>query len=1362
MLDSDIYRQSVPTNQKPCCMTINSNYEIATSQEFPQNRLAPSQLQTDQQGDPESYFTTALESGSPTDEDEEDYATPPSPTLSSRSAQRRVLANSRFPMGSTTRKRPSDSSDGSGTSTKLTRTSKGKQPADGIEVSSPPKPASPPLFKKPSLDMARSFQATSMKSSVNTSFNSMWSSQQTQPDTVATSFTSSAYDADVQYPKLTRTSSTTIGSLDDQDLMNVSARLERETASLQKELSQSSQDLTRESSSTFGSIDEDDLAATSFKVEAEYTLPQPSLPPPMSPSRSAAQSDSARQSQSPVKPGHLQNPVAEASSSSLRAHQPYPSPRTPSGRSTQQYGERVAVASPARPVSQSPQATLESPSKLSYYIRNIPSQNLFVEELPSKLIEFPYFILFICCRVSTTYGIPMSVLMRGMDIAKIRNNPTVFWTSMKDNTEDTNIVLREPPSVWSAAKKNFEGFTFKGRLVINNNNTTTNNNRGAGSPAEHRSDKAATTIDGNQVFNLELLPIQAEKSCRLQRKFGSDRFLYIDLPAFETAGKSKRPKFTIEDFKHIQNKWKEWYAREHSFLGRKWKAFHIESTKKKANRQKEDKPQKRMIMFAIEGIGIDQPMSIGEMLNWFFPFSENMDQNFCKAYARLDLGLSRTIPTLTFKPSQVHYIDDVRADGTPEDRRFNDQTLPWNERPRNLPVMNDGCSLISVGAALEIWKRYKKATGNKDPIPSIIQGRIAGAKGVWIVCGEPSTSDPTELDIWIQITRSQKKFEPHENDRSDDQPCDPQRLTFEHVDHSSSPAPSELHISFIPILTDRGVPREVIENIMVGRLDAERDELFTILSEPVQLYHWIHQQSSTTDENPHWQAALPHSLPNKIRHLLESGFVPEHEPYLASILKRFIKQRQTWMEQKLKVPLGKATFLFGISDPLGVLAPGEVHVDFSAPFVDELTGVTYRALNNIDLLVARQPACRPSDIQKVRAIKRPELSFLVDVVVFPSRGEYPMAGRLQGGDYDGDIFWLCWESDLVAPFKNAPAPMNDLDPLRYGIKKDTRKLHQIMLPNDLTTVDNLLKEVLEFRMAPSLLGRATNFHGKQAYKENKIYSARLDALCNIHDLLVDAPKQGYFLDHDGFTHYTQRILRCGSPTTPAYKQAMDDCEGAKELGEAKQMREKEYDYKDDNVLDYLYFRVVRKHNFATLSLLEDAFSKTCSDDAALQFPYVQVRNNSSEIVRAELDWLLEKLTDLGAKWRRMIKSKPSLTSELYNHTVDECYGEFRSLKPSNVGHPDIEPWLHPYLHYRFSIWESIRASALYTELPDRHAFVWHMAGRELSRLKCPTTAKHVVPDIFANLKSKPIKVPKTEEEDESEDELQSAVESVYT
>jgi hypothetical protein len=1307
---------------------------------------SPALFQAYRNSGPESYYAAAPVPGSPTeldeDEDGDEFVTPPSPTLSSQSAQRRVQASSHahFALGSISRKRPFDKSDETGNLTKLTKSSKGKQPFD--------KPISTNPFKEPTLDMARSYQARSMISSVNTSFNTMNSSPQTQPDTAMTSFTSNVHDGDVIYPNLTRTSSTTIESLDEHCLLSVSAKLEREAAGLGVDRSQASQEMSHETSPTFGSVDEDGLLETSFHLEAELAVPPiTSLRPSTPPSTNSAQVDDMRRGPQPSRDvcntGTTHSYNSTTSLSPAHVRQPRRSPRTsfPSTVTpTEALGDSMKNSSNGK-----------SPSKLPYYIRNIPGQHLFTGALADELKRFPYFLLFICYRISCNSGVSMRKLMHGMDVDDVKVDSLAFWDTLEANLETlrqdlghqlkkqiAKVTYREQARVWTSARKNFDGYTFKGRLLFN-------------------------LQDRGPVFDLELLPIQADKSCRFQRKFGSHRFLYLNVPPFESKEKTKPSRFNGDEMKQIEQQWKIWFRKEHSFLGRKWKAFHVEPIKRKAGRVRVDNSDKRMILFATEGIGIEDPMSIGEMLNWFFPFASNMDQSFCKAYSRIDLGLSRTIPTLAFKPSQILRVDDIKADGLPEDTRFNDPTLTWDERPEPGTVMNDGCSRMSVGAALAIWRTYSKVTETREPIPSVFQGRIGGAKGIWMVCGEPSTSNAMELEIWIEITPSQLKFEFHEEDRFDDLMFDEIRLTFEHVDHSSKPGASDLHISFIPILVDRGVSPQIIASLIISRLDLEREELLQVLPKPNKLYHWLYRLSrSITDEDVPWQAAMPQSLPNKISHLLETGFHPQQEPYLANLVCRYLKQHQIWMEQKLRVPLGKATFFFGIADPLGVLAPGEVHIDFSSPFVDAVTGATYRSLNNIDILVARQPACRPSDIQKVRAVKRPELSHMVDVVVFSSRGQYPLAGKLQGGDYDGDKFWLCWEPDLVHPFQNAPAPLTALLPQQYGIRKDTRTLREVMTHRELSTVDNLLKEVLDFRMAPNLLGVVTNFLEKQAYKENRLSSTRLNALYDMHDLLVDAPKNGYIFSQADYNYFIRSELRCGNPKQPAYKKAMEDCENAKELGEAEKVREKNYNHKQDNILDYLYFEVLRKHDVDTLKKVKDSFSKEVSDDPALQYPYIDLRDHGSDIVRTELGSLVKKFKDIERIWLNKIMGKAILTSDGYNDAIDSCHRKFRSLIPTQADHQDIKPLLHPYLDFNFSVWESVRASALYTTLPKRHTLVWQIAGRELAKIKCAPLpgAKLVASSIFASLKPKPDRMPKPEEDEESEGEFEFALEHV--
>ncbi|KAF1976229.1 hypothetical protein BU23DRAFT_528630 [Bimuria novae-zelandiae CBS 107.79] len=1265
-------------------------------------------------------YATAPDPGSPTDEDEP----PPSPIASSRSAQRRV---------------------------------QGSQPFEKSSDTAIPAP----LFKKPSLpsfrshqaersfntvsssqqtqsDMGRSFQCTSASTSFN---NTLPSTQQTCPDTPGTSFSSEYTSAIESFQKETegfrpskRTSSTTMGSLDDEDLLAiddaVQAQLKRESARLD-ELNRSSQDQPPQSSSTYGSVDEDVMVERSFtiEVEEEYTLLDAPEPLPQRTGSSSQDHLFAKGGKFPSHPSAERSPFYR------------PDERGHNAGLNERSSDTRAPAAPGGVLPRSPSTpSKDSPPKVPHYIRDIPEQNLFTEPLSQDLEQFPYFVLFICSRIAIERKIPLSMLLQGVDASSALNDSSTFLEQVCVTLNLSIDALKDHQRFWSAWRKDFEGYTFKARIEFN-------------CPDSYNS--------STPVFKLTILPIQSELSSRFQRKFGSDRLLYVNAPSFDTNEKTKPVRYTKDRMKSIVDQFRVWCEREHKFLGRNWRVFHIEAFKMN-DTLPDDMSDKRIIMFATSGVGIDAPMSIGEMLNWFYPFEDrkNINQTVCKAYARLDLGLSRTIPALEFLPSQVILVKDVLADGTPENTKHNDVSIEWpQEYPKHV-VMNDGCSRMSYGAALKIWNTVKEFTGSDDPLPSAFQGRIGGAKGVWMINDEPSFVNPDEPD-WIEISKSQLKFNFHAEDRTDSA-YDRHRVAFDYVDHSRKPVPKALHISFIPILVDRGVPWKVIADLTIERQDADRKQLLHNLSDPERMYPWVHREDrGSRSDVPQWEAGMQQYFPNKIKFLYESGFLPNQEPYLADCICSFIRSRQIRMESKLKVPLTKSTYVLGVADPLGVLAPGEVHMEFSSPFTDELTGARFRALDNIDILVSRQPACRRSDIQKVRSVKHPELSHLIDVVVFPAVGEYPLAGKLQGGDYDGDTFWLCWEQAVVQSFKNAPAPVETPEPSQYGIKQDTRRLSEIMDANDLSTVDNFLREALEFRLKPSLLGLVTNYSEKLAYLENRVASKSLQQLYDIHDLLVDAPKQGYMYTKEDFDRFTRNVLDCGNPKMPAYKQAMEDCEGKKGQGTDEKItaRTKDYKHKNNNILDYLYFEVVRTHNVATLKAVEERFPNKINDDCTLQYPYLQLRKEKSKVIREELDNLIKALAAVEVTWRVHFPPDSHILPGQRDRAINRCYENYCSILPSQTDHPDIKPWTYPYKHHEYSVWESIRASALYTMMPKRVKLPWLMAGKQLADIKgasCPG-ATVVVPRMKAIMRPRNPKAPKPQE-DESDDEFESALE----
>ena len=187
-----------------------------------------------------------------------------------------------------------------------------------------------------------------------------------------------------------------------------------------------------------------------------------------------------------------------------------------------------------------PRTTTHSPSKLSYQVREIPKKNLFVEPLPVQFLEIPFFLLFICCRLSSAARKPIGDLLAQLQDEAVQTSAIKFWTALGAQFHSGPV---ESNAVWKAARQSFEGFTFKGRVSF-------------------------SPISAPGVFQLELSPIEAEKSCQLQRMFGSDRFLYLTFPSFS----ENRPQHIVHaEMSSIKEQWKMWLMQEHSFLGRKWR-----------------------------------------------------------------------------------------------------------------------------------------------------------------------------------------------------------------------------------------------------------------------------------------------------------------------------------------------------------------------------------------------------------------------------------------------------------------------------------------------------------------------------------------------------------------------------------------------------------------------------------------------------------------------------------------------------------------------------------------------------------------------------------------------------------------------
>ncbi|KAL9598675.1 MAG: hypothetical protein Q9219_004344 [cf. Caloplaca sp. 3 TL-2023] len=676
-------------------------------------------------------------------------------------------------------------------------------------------------------------------------------------------------------------------------------------------------------------------------------------------------------------------------------------------------------------------------------------------------------------------------------------------------------------------------------------------------------------------------PSLAMNKNSLARKFGQDRFFVLDIPSIDPNDLPRQ----LRSDPNAREALLDWLVQsKHSFLSRTWRVFYVksQSTKKAGpnaqSRIIDMKRYHRVYLFAESGHGIQAniqngekdarllhhpPMTREDLIEWFMPANINRKQRALKFFTRLALGVSQTSPSVQFQPGQIVRSDDAFADA-PVMRRINtarSHEKKTKRRPVQLKsaVMNDGCSRISRAAAKAIARSL-----NLDHTPSIMQGRIAGAKGVWMVDTLDETIPGPDGDFWIEITDSQLKFEAS---GEDELYPDPERVKFEVHSFARPLIQANLNFQLMPILADRGVPFEVFSSLLETDLTSKVAELAAAMDSGFAIRKWNHDVNSVTAADRivygiEMRGGLPHSLPEKINWFVEHGFEPKDCCRLKDFLYKAIADYCLRLENRMNIGVAKSTYAYMVADPLAVLEEGEVHVAFSAPFDQEMM------LHDIDLLVARLPASLPSDIQKVRAVFKLELRGFRDVIVFPSKGDRSLAEKLSGGDYDGDRAWICWEPLIVSPFQNATFVSNAAPLSEYGIVTDPTQVSDFIRSEDYTT--RFLRHAFDFTLQPNLLGICTSYFESLCYSKDSISHPSAIKIASLLGHLVDRAKAGIIFDEKIWHEFLRKERLPRNLPKPAYKD-----------------KERAVQHKSTNLIDRLVFETAKGirqkvlHEFST-------------------------------------------------------------------------------------------------------------------------------------------------------------------------------------
>lgn len=872
-------------------------------------------------------------------------------------------------------------------------------------------------------------------------------------------------------------------------------------------------------------------------------------------------------------------------------------------------------------------------------------------------------------RIGRQWGVPLRDILRGDAGPNMEYD--AFWKWVRDHSMRGGRPLPEKPSrkAWEAAIGSFKTDKHSEVVVMTGILDWTS-----------ESDKKPG------LFDLTLNPLKTERTCRFHRRFGSDRFLSLLMPPPSKPpphlGVPSSPALLRECIS-------SWLTRnEHQCLGRTWRSFYLEDVQRKGK-----EALLRVHLFAVDGVDFVPPspqtqlggisaanqdsscrtkMTIDQLIDWHIPRSFNSGQSNCKLFQRLALGLSKTYASVKLDCFQI-----VHPPGP----------------PKNKHVMNDGCALMSRALANKIYQ----SLGISGNTPSAFQGRIAGAKGLWMVDRHESIYksfiEENGPDIWIEISDSQLKIHPHPREWEDD--YDPEKLTFEVCKWSKPLHAVDLNIQLLSILDHGGNPklREYLAELTRDGINQLAQDFEDVLkSDSSVLCRSLLQKFKPTGESAYRQLdqwALKDT--EYIIRLAEAGFSPRNffplrnklQEHFAWIIKRRIE------DVRIEVPL--STYAFCIADPYNILEPDEVYFGFSTAWRgDEKFQSSFV---QGDVLVGRTPAHLPSDIQRRRAVFKIELHHFMDVIVFSSKSEIPLAHMLSGGDYDGDAPWICWDPEIVNNFENSDMPKElDLKADHFRLTNHSRSMV------DMKSTEDFLQSTFEFNLTLSNLGRCTREHEKIQYEESLSHPSALEVGALLGHL-VDSRKAGVLLTEEAW----KTILKRVSPKERSWPAYIPDPEKARSKPKKR------------NIVDYLKFWVAQEQSNIVRTRIEQKYSVTelsTSVDEDLMRPWESAKRAVETDQTCSLEEVLntakQSILDAKAKWTRL---------EQEINRAQQAADFVSQIAAPESSRRNLHPLVHTWQNSSYE-WQRLLASCAYRHLHvTGHRFLWYAYGDTLCDMK---------------------------------------------
>ncbi|KAL1569847.1 RNA-directed RNA polymerase [Salvia divinorum] len=432
-------------------------------------------------------------------------------------------------------------------------------------------------------------------------------------------------------------------------------------------------------------------------------------------------------------------------------------------------------------------------------------------------------------------------------------------------------------------------------------------------------------------------------------------------------------------------------------------------------------------------------LNANDIRQWMGDFSSIL--NVAKYAARLGQFFGSSTETLSVSQNEVEKIPDVELvrDGTTY-------------------IFSDGIGKISVDFA----RRVAIKCGLRSNIPSAFQIRYGGYKGV--VAIDPASS------VKMSLRPSMLKYQ------SDD--------TKLNVLGWSKYQPCFLNRQIITLLSTLGVADHVFEK----KQSEAVAQLNDIIVDPFKALEALDLMS--LGENTYI-----------LKEMLKCGYKPDEEPFLAMMLQTLRSSQLLDLRIKSRIFIRQARNMMGCLDETATLEYGQVFVQFSGAgqrrfyeeSIDEYSSTDHNYVVKGKVAVAKNPCLHPGDLRVLEAIDVPALHHMVNCIVFPQKGMRPHPNECSGSDLDGDIYFVCWDPDMIPP--------KQFSPMDYNPAPATRLDHEV-------TIEEVQEYFTNYILNESL-GMIANAHIVFADKEPFMaMSSSCLELAKLHSVAVDFPKTG--------------------------------------------------------------------------------------------------------------------------------------------------------------------------------------------------------------------------------------------------------------